>query len=234
MLKPYFARNKLNMINRFTLLLLVSVMLTGCYSATKITGSWKNPEVEAKKMEKVLVLGLTENTLVREAFESAMTERFNNDGIRAVPSITEIGNAQIPDTGDKYKIAEKLKSKGYDGVLVLALLDVNTEERYVSTGGAGYNPYMYGAGGRYGYYGSFNAYYYNMAPVVYESGYYTETKQYILESNLYDLEDGALTWSAQTKTTDPSSKERFASDYAYAVYTKIKSDKAIVLPSATE
>ncbi len=198
--------------------------LVSCGPSTKLSASWKNPEVKAPPMNKVLVLGLTENLNAKQSFETEFTGRFEKDSINAVPGLSEFGSQRLNATDEQKKeISEGLVEKGYDAILVLALIDAEKSQQYVSTG---YSGGYYGGG--YGYYNSFNSYYSHMSPMVYQTGYYEEIKTFLLEANLYNLKTKELIWTGQTRTSNPSSVERFAYDFGAIVYKKMKDDGAIV------
>ena len=104
-----------------------------------------------------------------------------------------------------------------DGVLTVALLHEETKERYVA-GSSAYAPYSYG------YYGSYYGYYSYRYPTVYEPGYYSTEKTYFIETNLFDVESGALVWSMQSQSYSPANLESFAKGYAALVAYQLKKD----------
>jgi len=98
-----------------------------------------------------------------------------------------------------------LEQNNITGVIIVSLLDKEKETYYVP-GTTTYAPYHYGRP-YYGYYGS-------VYSNVYSPGYYQSTTSYFLECNAYRLSDARLAYSAQSKTVDPSSVNKFAYDFA--------------------
>jgi hypothetical protein len=83
---------------------------------------------------------------------------------------------------------------------------------------------MYYGGG----YGRFGGYYGMYGPMTYSPGYYATDKNFYVEINLYDTETQALVWSAQSATTNPSSIDRAAREFALVVVDKMIKDKIII------
>ena len=99
----------------------------------------------------------------------------------------------------------KIKGQGFDAVLTVVLLDKEKEKHYIP-GRITYTPYSM-------YYRRFWGYYSTVYDRVYEPGYYIENTNYFWESNLYDLSDKSLIYSAQTKSFDSNNLELLADEY---------------------
>jgi hypothetical protein len=52
---------------------------------------------------------------------------------------------------------------------------------------------------------------------VYSEGYYVENTKYFWESNLYDMNDWTLLYSAQSQSFDPSSAEILGHEYGMII-----------------
>lgn len=118
----------------------------------------------------------------------------------------------------KMELLNQIKGTGVNAILTVALINQETENRYVR-GSAAYAPFP-----RFNYYGSFWGYYNNWYPAMQTPGYYEEDKIYFLETNLYDASTEQLLWSAQSETMNPESLERFSKDFASVVLAKMKED----------
>ncbi len=208
---------------KYFLFLLPLAFLTSCGSSTSIVGSWKGDSVESKDLEKVMVLAITEKPGNRRLVESHLVDAFAREGINAVSSFVVFENDILVEKPSVELLKQKLQALGIDAALTIALVDVR-EETYYRPGTTTYAPMGYGYyGGFYGYYGARIGY-------AYDPGYYSESTNFFLESNLYELErpEGQhLVWSAQTKTVDPSSFENFAKSYAYSITKQLKKDEVI-------
>jgi hypothetical protein len=212
--------NTMKKIIPFLLILLGGLL--SCGSSTEVTGSWKNPSANAKDIRNILVTALTHNTTARQTVENDLAEALRQQGFNATksidvlpPSFTE---AKEPD---KEALLDKIRGNNVDAILTVALIDKETENRYVP-GSFGYEPVP-----RFGYYGRFWGYYTNWYPTLYSPGYYTEDKIYFIETNLYDAASEDLLWSAQSETYNPNSLASFSKEFTSIVLTQMKNDGVI-------
>lgn len=193
-------------------LLLVLVTLTGCSSTTNITGSWINPEASTQ-YQSILVTVLTPNVVAREAVENSLVEELRKEGVNAKSSLETFPPNFMNQQPEKQDILDKVTSENMDGILTITLQDSEEETRYVP-GSTAYVPVR----------GSFGRYYSVYYPTMYDPGYYTTSKLYFTENNLYDVGTENLVWSAQSKTYDPTNVETAARGIARAVVNQMKQD----------
>ncbi len=200
----------------FGLAVLTALIFTSCGPSMKITGNWMNNDVMGKgKFQKVFIYGILPNEGSRQSLEDALAKAAEMEGIHAVKSYEVFGpNFPKQSTTDEEIIA-KIKEVGCDAVFTTALVDVQSETRYVP-GSTMYAPYP-----AYGYYGSFGGYYSHSA-YIYEPGYYTEDQTYFLESNLYDTENGEIVWSVQSEAYNPTNASNASRQYAALLFDKLK------------
>lgn len=192
---------------RFSLLLSCIVVLLSCGPTTHIVNSWRDPDVtvDTSKLHKFVVAALLKNPTVRHQVEDDMAARFPG---KAVPSYQELGDKELQDPDDMYNA--KLKRDGFDGIVVMRLVDVNNTTRYVP----GAYPQYYGSWRRYWVYswGGF-----------YDPGYYTTDKRYDVEVTVYSLRRDKLIWTANTTTVNPPTGELF-NDVSQAVLNRMKKE----------
>lgn len=192
--------NKLNKKLPFAFVVLASLLLWGCTPTTRITGTWKNPDAGTQRYSKIMVVALSDNVRARQTVETDMQAQLQQKGIESSRSIDVFPPTMTQKGGpDVNEILSKVREQDYDAILTVALLDEETETRYVP-GTYGYTPMT-----RFGWYGRFRGYYTYWYPTIYDPGYYTEEKTYFLETNLYDVETEQLQWSAQTQSHSPAS-----------------------------
>lgn len=174
-------------------LLMYSVLLVfGCSQSNKIFDSWTNPDAtkESIKFKKVAVFGLVMKTATRKAIEDQIAARLVNT--IAVPSYKVVND---DDIGKLDVVKSKLVEQGFDGAVVLRLVDVENRESYTS---GVYPSYYYTFGGFYGYsYG----YMYNVG------GTYRTDQIVTAEINIYSLTSDKLIWSGQTMSMNPNNIE---------------------------
>lgn len=195
----------------------ILLMLASCNS-TRITSSWKSDDAPKQSYKKIMVLGILnqKDRTLRTELEKQLVNELKADGYTAVSAMEEYG----PKAFDKVKeddIAAQLKSSGYDAVMTTVLLD-KSKEQYYQPGTVSYQPIGIRRFGRY---------YATIYDRIYDPGYYTNSTQYFLESNLYDIGTGDLIYSVQSKAVDPSSIEGLGKDYSKKI-TKDLRNKSVL------
>ncbi|MDX5436053.1 MAG: hypothetical protein LPK03_02600 [Pontibacter sp.] len=198
------------------------LFIEGCVPTTRITGTWKNPEVSARNYDKIVVAALTDNVRARQTAETDMQQQLQQHGVDAARSIDMFPPTMSSKGGpDVNQLLEKVKAQGYGAIMTVALIDEETETRYVP-GTYGYAPMM-----TYGWYGRFRGYYSYWYPTLYDPGYYTEEKVYFVETNLYDVGTENLLWSAQTQSHSPASLRKASATMAEITVNQLAQDNLI-------
>ena len=207
-------------MNHSRLLIIVFILfLTACTATTKIVASWKDQESPPKTYQKVAVVVMSPTTSNRAIVEDAVAQEFRSRGITAnatfntFPFAGKIGEIDIDKATVEQKIREKINDNHFDALMTIVLLDKQKEERYVEGSSISLSAPVYG----YPYYG-----YYSYAySTVYSSGYYTSSTSYFVETNIYDVASEKLIYTAQTKTQDPASLEKEATNFAKIIVDNI-------------
>jgi hypothetical protein len=185
----------------------IGILLVACGPSSRITSSWKAPDIQQKYFNKILVLGLINepDRTLREEMEKHLVNDLNNLGYNAVCSCNEFDPKAFEHMSESEAVA-KITGTGVDAVLTIVLLD-KTKERYYLPGRIYYSPYVI-------YHRRFWGYYSSLYSRVYAPGYYTTDTKYFWESNLYDLsKDKELLYSVQTRSFDPASTGSLAEEY---------------------
>lgn len=205
--------------------LMAALLFMSCGATMKHT--WSREGFSGKHFEKILVIGASRNLESRSAFENTTVKLLADNGIKAENSLSA-----IPPISDMNEISEErivsiVKNGGYDGVIVAALLDVNTRD-VAESNTMVYGP-MYAGRGYYGY--GYGRYVYGSYNYMYTSNYYREQKTYVVETRLFDAHEDsaekALLWSGQSNITDPRSFESGASSYAKTLVNSLLKNKII-------
>lgn len=175
-------------------------------SSTRITSRWHSDIVQPVPAERIMVLGVIRDSdrSIRENMERHLTEDLRTRGFEAVSSYREFGPKTFEGLNEKETL-EQLRKNQVNVVLTVVLLDKERERNYYR-GYFYYSPFFY-------YYNNFWGYQMMMNSRIYQPGYYVTDTRYFWESNLYDLRTGALLFSVQTQTFEPSSTERMAHEY---------------------
>ena len=207
---------------RYLSSLIIAILMWSCVPTTRITGTWKSPNAASKDYDKIVVAALTDNIRARETVESHIQAQLRARGVEVARSIDLFPPTASSKGGpDVDLLLDKLKAQNYDAIMTIALIDEQTETRYVP-GNYGYAPIT-----RFGWYGRFRGYYTYWYPTIYDPGYYTEEKIYFLETNLYDEDTENLVWSAQSQSYSPSSLRKASEKLAELTVSRLAQDGLI-------
>ena len=215
-------------MKKSTIALLLAGILIFCWacsSASRITSSWTPRPTTPVLFKKVIVLGLIHDRdrTLREQMEQSLAAHLRGQGQDAVCACDLYGPKEF-DRLTEAEALSKLSNSGVDGVLTIVLLD-KERERYYAPGQIQYTPYGF-------YYDRFWGYSRTLYGRIYSPGYYTTNTRYFWESNLYDLSDGKLIYSAQSQSFEPSTSERLGKEYGKLIVDDIL-DKGVVIVSST-
>lgn len=201
----------------------LAFLLFACGSLnTKMTGSWKSPDLGTDKTYKSVFISVMGPSIQsKNMLESELALRASSRGITTYKSTEVFGNKFTQTTPSKEEVLKIIRATGAESIFTVALKDKETTTRYVP-GSTGYYSPM-----GYGYYGNFYGYYSGFYPMAYDPGYYQEDKIYYVETHLYDSETEELMWSAQSKTYNPSNSEDFVRGYTQALADKLIKDGII-------
>lgn len=205
---------------KYTLICMMMFLLISC-SSTEITSSWKAQNANVSGYKKILVLGIFNDNdrSWTEQIENELTNQIGGLGYETVSALKLYGPKAFENMTEE-DIVNKLKSSRFDAVFTTAMLDVSSQETYrpgrvsVQPVGVVYN--------------RFGRYYRTVYDQVYQPGYYTTSTQYFLESNLYDLNSGALKYSVQGKTFNPSSTGSLSKDYGKQLLKDMRKKNVLI------
>jgi hypothetical protein len=177
------------------LLALMAVLgaIVSCSSSSmNMQGTWVDESRQGEPMDDFLVIGVSDSTENRRAFENALVSELQKRQLRATPSVVIMPADQIIT---RETVLEAIEGRKIDAVLVTRLIGVDTtysytpEETYVLP-----DPY----------YEKFYAYYSRSYETVHEPGYLVEDTVVSLETNLYETKGEKLVWSGVSKSFNPA------------------------------
>ena len=176
-----------------------------CCTSTRIERSWRDPSVtvDFSQLNKVMVVALLKNEGSRRSAEDQLCALLKGKGVPSYSYLTK----DIKEENEE-SIREKIKSEGFDGVIIMRLVDVDKELKWVP---GQYPPY----------YGRFWGYYWYSWGAFYDPGHYETTKTYRIETNVYSLKSDKLIWSGITKSTDPVRVDKLMAEAAKTVYKEM-------------
>jgi hypothetical protein len=178
---------------------LIGLMLA-CGPTTKLEKSWADPSFNAsmKPFTKVLVIAPLRDQNSQRIAEDKIVAQLKQ-GTVGVQSYTYFQPADTALT----LVESKLKSEGFDGIILMRLTTVEKSLSYNQ--GSYYGGYGHPYGGYYGYHGYGYGGYYGGG---YAPGYYSEDKTFLVETNFYSISDRKLLWSGTTSSLNPTSLDQ--------------------------
>ena len=183
-------------MNKYLILFIAVLALSGCGSNTSIVNSWRDPNITVAQehFKKVLVVALVKDEASRRTAENR---------IAASNPIFKTSYQYLNETTKQLTQDQKLKilqDENFDGVITLRLVSKEKETNYVP---GTYTGMYYGGfdgmyAGMYGY--GFGNWYGMYSPYFYDPGYYQETTSYMVETNIFSLKENKLIWTGTTKS----------------------------------
>lgn len=169
----------MKMYQKALLALSFTGLMVACAPSTQLQKSWVDPSITKgnfKPFKKILVVAaLKDDASKRVAEDKIVAQIKKSVGVQSYTYLK-------PSDTDEQMVDANLMKDGFDAVILMRLKQVEKSTSY--TPGTAY-------GGWYGYrYAT--------------PGYYTEDKEFIVETNLYSLAEGKLIWSGTTSTLNPT------------------------------
>jgi hypothetical protein len=197
---------------------------TSCNN-TQLLSSWKSPDTQGEHYNKILVVGLTgsKDGELKQPIENAVAKRLQDKGISVETATQQYGPKSFRTMSEEEAV-KMVNENGFDGVIVVALLDKNQERNYTP----GYTTSTPYAVVRNRWYRGYSVLY----DRVYTPGYYTTTTDYTLEASFYKTRGDKLIYSAQAKSFDPSSSSDLAGDFSKTVVQDMI-DKGVINKTTT-
>lgn len=216
---PFLSRTS---VLRTRLLFLVAFFALAAIplsAGTKIVRRWVVTGEPMPKIEKVLVIAVLENYLIRQEFEDEMERLLADSGVQGTKS-----HMVLPPRNElmEGELKERIKEGDFDSVLVIRPMTVRTETEEVVTSVSG--PYFVPPAPYYHFWP-----YWNMAwgQVHTTSSYLKENTIVNAEFNLYSTKDEKLLWSGETETVYSKDFGKLAKAYAKTLVKQLKKDKVV-------
>lgn len=196
----------------------IGVLFLSC-SSSKLTSSWKAKDAITKTYYNIMVWGiLTENdSTLKRNMESHLVNDLVEKGYHAISSLEVFGSRSYTKLTEK-EIVDQFRNSGVDAVVSIALLNKEKEQVYVSTGVAT-NPVSFD---------QVDKYYSSIYDRVFTPGYYVTSINYFWESNLFEVKEAKLVYSAKTKSFDPASANMLAHENGLLLIKDMVKQKVIV------
>ncbi len=186
-------------------LVVCTVLLASC-ATTSLTAVWKDSSFEGP-IKKIAVIGIFRTPAVRNLFEDEFVGQLRGHGVEAVASYTFIPIDELSDQG---AITAKLEKLGIDKVLVTRLVDRKTVQSYVPG-------QVYAVPGYYRSWGGYHRY-------VYTPGYIVEDTYAFAETNIYEVKNDRLIWSARSETQISGAKQELIQSFVKIMSDRLSAD----------
>jgi hypothetical protein len=221
-------------MRKLILTLFASSLLFSCTN-TKLTVSWTQENIVAKKYNNIGVSVLLPHDGNRLVVEEALAAEFKKRGINASITFYKfplagrkdiIQNLNLTDEELKNGIVKKIKENKIDALLTVTIFNTKTEERYVSRQ-VGFTPYYDHTMPMYNR--TYYDYYSYLYHTTYAKGYYETDATYFIETNLYDVESEKLQWTAQSETKNMNSVEEEAIVFSRIIVKDIIEKNVVIV-----
>jgi hypothetical protein len=199
----------------------IALLVTGCATtksgSTKLTSVWVDPSYQGRP-GKIMIIGIARKPINKSILEDEFVRQLSARKTSAVASYA----VMTDDKQDEIAFIDaKMKEHGADAVLISRLASKKTVYTYVP-GSVAYPPSNYGNWRDYYGYGL------HSAQEVFTPGYTAEEEYALIETNLYDVRDNKLIWSASSETEVLGSDRNQIKSYI-GVMVKEMADKKLIL-----
>ncbi|MBI3484697.1 MAG: hypothetical protein HY012_06040 [Acidobacteria bacterium] len=182
---------------------------------TKIVKRWVITGMPVPTLNRILVVGLTENYIVRQYFEDEMERLLPKEGAVGIKS-----QMVLPpkDEMTQEEVIRRIHESKLDAVMIVRPKGIRKEEEYFPPSWNYIpNPTYMGLGPYWGYaYGA-----------VYTPGYMEQYTIARVEVNIYGAHDDKLIWSGLTDAFLKRDMEKVAKDFAKTMVKQMKKDKLL-------
>lgn len=199
---------------------LVFLILLSC--STELVGSWKNPEISNYHPSKVLIIGMTTNTVARQQFENQLKKKFKSRGSDAVTSLEFFDLSMLNEMFTEKRMEELEKdliSEGFDTVLFTKVIGVDNKIRYKENYDGFDETYK-----------KFKEEYLMYQDIYYNPEYYEDYDLYHTETSMYCIcpsEDRQLIWKGYIDIADPQNVDEIVNDYVELVIFTLEANHLI-------
>jgi len=169
------------------------------------------------RLQKILVIGVLENYVIRQELENEMERLLAKSGVQGIRS-----HMVLPPRNElmEGELKERSKKNDFDGVLVIMPKAMRNETKEVAT--ASPAPFMCllrptPISGRTG----------TWLGNLYATSPYVKDTCVGTEFNLYNLKDEKLLWSGETDTVYTKDFAKLAREYARALVKQLEKDNII-------
>ena len=181
-----------------------SLFLLGCDN-TKLVSSWADPHAANYSFKKPIAVAVLDYADLRSFAEEAIVRNIMR--VQACPSHIVLREGESKDLE---RTKQRLLADGYDGAIVLRLVDVEDKVNYVS---ATYPSYYY-------HYWNYYSWAWNSA--IYSPAYIQKERIVRLETSLFSIKDDKHLWVGVSKSNNPESVSSLIDEIAEVIGKELR------------
>lgn len=189
-------------------------LTAACYHSTELAATWSEPGAQPINFHQTVAVFVTKDEALRRSVEEKLATRFAG----AVPSYRVIPTIE---NSDRSAILDQLRQAGFDGAIVMRVVDVSTQTNYVPGSYWYATPYTFA-----GYWHAAWAY-------PYDPGYIVQDQIVSVETQVYSLADDKLIFAARSETTNPASAGRLTDSVIRHITADMKKKGLIAMHDVT-
>lgn len=185
-------------------------LLCSCASVSMV-GTWRNPNLSAPRLKRILVVSLTRDESSKRVYEDMLVSELSRHGVEAVAGYGTIPGGALPDWGT---LERAVRRAGAQGVLTVQTTRVEKQTTVQPSDLTPYPGYWYPAGFPAW---DFPGYYRSMAMYGYGPTYISTYNVATMQANLFDAGSDKLLWAGTMETTEPEKVTKVGQDLARKV-----------------
>lgn len=187
----------------------LGIAASACHS-THMAATWQEPAGVPYRFTQPITVFISNSETFRHTMEDKLAAEFPG----AVPSYRILGSTNI---GDGTEVRKRLAEAGYDGAVIMRV--VNVDDRLT------YSPGTYWSGVPYR---SFSGYWGSSWVYPYDPGFVNDDIIVSIETQVYSLKDDHMVWAARSETTNPSSVRKLGNSVIKHTVRAMKKDGVMI------
>lgn len=196
---------------------LIAVFAISSCRSTEMAATYLNPDADPElKYDKIYVTAIFNMENGRKMLEDEVAHDLRERDIRSTVSHEVFPGPGKEFMEDQNMVYNKIDGSGNDGILTVAVIWEESNTRFVPSNNV-YSPVVINP-----YYRDYWRYYGNAGSITYEPGYYTTTRNYFIEANLYDVESKELVWSGQTEVYSLADMDNLTANIADMIINELE------------
>ena len=182
-------------------IILITLALTGCSTATPIVSEWRNPAQTSRSFQRLMIGGPSGDASVRRNFEDEFVAQLAAMGADALPSYRYMPENEVTNESNLKQAAQKAR---VDGLLFVRSVSVEEKTNYPAIApGISFGIFGSNAGAAVsGISGTSGPYRYN---------------EYTSETALHDVAKNELVWTGTLKTKEQTNVQAAIRSYVQTI-----------------